>query len=129
VIPRIDEEAAAAQKKTTSTQATQAAEYDDVWDNEDKKPMMQTPQTTFRQTTTRADVASGETRGCSQVNFRCLYGKVTRGAPHMFPVSLCFSKEVDEGLSQTVRNSLSACTFHKFYCDDRLEPYFNIDMS
>jgi hypothetical protein len=36
VIPRSDEEAAAAQKKTTSTQATQAAEYDDVWGNEDK---------------------------------------------------------------------------------------------
>ena len=63
VIPRSDEEAAAAQKKATSTQATKAAAYDDVWDNEAKKPTMQTPQTTFRQTTARAAVASGETRG------------------------------------------------------------------
>ena len=53
MIPRSDEEAAAAQKKANSTQATQAAAYDDVWDNEAKKPTMQTPQTTFRQTTAR----------------------------------------------------------------------------
>jgi len=68
VIPRSDEAAAAAQKKATSTQATQAAEYDDVWDHEAKQPMMQPPQTTSRQTTavsatTHAAVASGETRG------------------------------------------------------------------
>jgi hypothetical protein len=53
VIPRSDEEAAAAQKKANCTQATQAAEYDDEWDNDSPKPMMQPPQTTFRQITPR----------------------------------------------------------------------------